>query len=983
MVKIQLETGYLDVKEGTAFPLNFGVADIRDISKRSGAFSKTITLSGTKNNHDLLNHYYDVNVEAGTFDINALTKCIVLQNDLPILEDGYIQLLSVNKKQRTADYELDVEYEVLVKDSQSDFFTQIDNKELTDIDFSDLNHAITAANVVASFSNTVTDGYKYVLPLTTDPNYPLKEMRPAIYAKTYFDRIFEGAGYQYDWSTLSAARFDKLVIPFNGDIINYDYTDYDVEETNVVAIDGYQSAPYWTTFYEQLVSFTEVTDNQNLFAPVAGEYTVPFAFQGGDSITFTFDLNYDINAINATGATAYLVDMQSTAFTKSYSLVPTFVVVKNGVNLITSGSQLQNVPVSEGQSYPNGTTAVTSNVDDTFSITISNLLAGDVIEFKAGIVVNSNQVGNNRARWRSNSSPGSGANVLVDLQLDINSLTLSSAISSNTLPSGSTMFINRYVPAKIKQKDFIKSIFTMYNLYTEIDPSEPNVLILKHRDDYYDSGAEIDWTYKLAKERDQQLQFLPELSNKKLVLTYKQDSDEPNKIYYDATREVYGQVEFTFDNEYVKGVDTKELMFSPTPVTQTVFGAYVPMIYGAAPKTNVRILYDGGTSTCQPYNIYDYAQTGQTGLTTYPLMHHWDDPLNPSFDINFATCDYYYYSGYEVTNNNLYNLYWRRTVSQINSGKMLTAFFDLNESDIQSLKLNAKVRIDNSWWHINRVIDYDPNIKQLTKVELMSVDDEIDFVPFKKKPITYKPTKGEYAQAVGEIFRQRSLNSNTYGQGSDVLIKGVNNIVLPSVKGFIEGDDNVMESDGIITNTINTTTTIGQNFANADLVFDGDREHDTAGYNLGITTDGGNYAESWLYMITAYAQFGYNLNYVSATNAAVQLYANNSLCASVTPTSFNFEKSVIFPYVAKTTTYTITDSDYLINCTSGTFTVTLPTAVGIVGKTYIIKNSGTGTITLDGNGTETIDGALTFTLTQYVSVTVVSNGANWIITAVN
>jgi len=354
-------------------------------------------------------------------------------------------------------------------------------------------------------------------------------------------------------------------------------------------------------------------------------------------------------------------------------------------------------------------------------------------------------------------------------------------------------------------------------------------------------------------------------------------------------------------------------MFSPTPVTQTVFGAYVPMIYGAAPKTNVRILYDGGTSTCQPYNIYDYANTGQTGLTTYPLMHHWDDPLNPSFDINFATCDYYYYSGYEATNNNLYNLYWRRTISQINSGKMLTAYFDLNESDIQSLKLNAKVRIDNSWWHINRVIDYDPNNKQLTKVELMSVDDEIDYVPFKTKPITYKPTKGEYSQAVGEIFRQRSLNSNTYGQGSDVMIKGVNNIVLPSVRGFIEGDGNVMESDGIITDTINTTTSIGENFANTDLVFDGNREHDTAGYNLGITTDGGNYAESWLYMIPSYAQFGYNLNYVSATNSAVQLYANGSLCASVTPTSFDFEKSVRFPYVAKTTTYTITDSDYLIS----------------------------------------------------------------------
>jgi hypothetical protein len=983
-VKIQLESGYLDVKEGTAFPLNFGVADIRDITKRSGATSKTITLSGTKNNHDLLNHYYDVNVEAGTFNINTLTKCIVLQNDLPILEDGYIQLLSVNKKQSTVDYEIDVEYEVMVKDSQSDFFTQIDNKELSDIDLSDLNHTITAANVVASFSNTVTDGYKYVLPLTTDPNYPLKEMRPAVYAKTYFDRIFEGAGYQYDWTTLSTARFDKLVIPFNGDIINYDYTDYDVIETARETIDGYQTAPYWSSFFEQITAWGEVQDNQNLFNNTLGEYTVPFAFQGGDSITFTFDLEYDINAVNATGATAYLVDMQSSPSTKSVVIRPYIQLLKNGSNFIWSGNQLASATVSEGASYANGTTAIVSSVNDTVSITISNLLSGDIIEIKAGINVEYNASGNYRPRFRSNSNPSLGANVLVDLQLDLLDVTMSTAISSNTLPSGATMFINRYVPAKVKQKDFIKSIFTMYNLYTEIDPSEPNVLILKHRDDYYDSGAEIDWTYKLAKERDQQLQFLPELSNKKLVLTYKQDSDEPNKIYFDATREVYGQVEFTFDNEYVKGVDTKELMFSPTPVTQTVFGAYVPMIYGAAPKTNVRILYDGGTSTCQPYNIYDYANTGQTGLTTYPLMHHWDDPLNPSFDINFATCDYYYYSGYEATNNNLYNLYWRRTISQINSGKMLTAYFDLNESDIQSLKLNAKVRIDNSWWHINRVIDYDPNIKQLTKVELMSVDDEIDYVPFKTKPITYKPTKGEYSQAVGEIFRQRSLNSNTYGQGSDVMIKGVNNIVLPSVRGFIEGDGNIMESDGIITDTINTTTSIGENFANTDLVFTGTRIHDTAGYDLTISTDGTGFNESYIYMGNSEGFYaGFDTNYLEGSPNYVSLNANNSAVLTATTNNVEIEKSLTIKVANKSALYTITDSDYLINCTSGTFTVNLPTAVGRTGRQYVVKNSGSGTITLDGDGTETIDGATTFTLTQYVSVTVVSDGANWIITAVN
>ena len=80
-----------------------------------------------------------------------------------------------------------------------------------------------------------------------------------------------------------------------------------------------------------------------------------------------------------------------------------------------------------------------------------------------------------------------------------------------------------------------------------------------------------------------------------------------------------------------------------------------------------------------------------------------------------------------------------------------------------------------------------------------------------------------------------------------------------------------------------------------------------------------------------------------------------------------------------TATDTFATAEETINCTSGTFTVNLPTAVGIQGTTYTLVNSGTGTITLDANGTETINGTLTLHLLQYQSRVVQSDGANWII----
>lgn len=89
-------------------------------------------------------------------------------------------------------------------------------------------------------------------------------------------------------------------------------------------------------------------------------------------------------------------------------------------------------------------------------------------------------------------------------------------------------------------------------------------------------------------------------------------------------------------------------------------------------------------------------------------------------------------------------------------------------------------------------------------------------------------------------------------------------------------------------------------------------------------------------------------------------------------------------YVAKTATYTAAQSDNTIDATSGTFTITLPTAVGIKGKIYTIKNSGAGVITVGTTSSQTIDGSTTYSLaTQYKYVTIQSNNANWIVTANN
>ena len=90
---------------------------------------------------------------------------------------------------------------------------------------------------------------------------------------------------------------------------------------------------------------------------------------------------------------------------------------------------------------------------------------------------------------------------------------------------------------------------------------------------------------------------------------------------------------------------------------------------------------------------------------------------------------------------------------------------------------------------------------------------------------------------------------------------------------------------------------------------------------------------------------------------------------------------VIFPVTGINSTYTVDTNDYLIDITGNTITVTLPTAVGVNGKNYVIKNRGTDVVTVETTSSQTIDGASTKSLNNNDGIEIISDGSNWIIAA--
>ena len=134
--------------------LTFTLQDIEDPTKRRGTFSKTITLPNTSKNAAFFGHAYNLQSYFEGFDPTTKINCAVWQDGLQVFA-GIMQLTGVRKSGK------DITYDVVIYSEEVNLFREIDGKLLTDLDFSSLNHAWTAANVSGTWLASGASGFVY------------------------------------------------------------------------------------------------------------------------------------------------------------------------------------------------------------------------------------------------------------------------------------------------------------------------------------------------------------------------------------------------------------------------------------------------------------------------------------------------------------------------------------------------------------------------------------------------------------------------------------------------------------------------------------------------------------------------------------------------------------------------------------------------------------------------------------------------------
>lgn len=764
--------------QSSKFAMNIAVSDIKNFSKREGSGTKTIKINGTKENNITLKSLFDVKSTDLTF-VRKKVWCQVIKNDFLLLDNLYFIIESMTLTGNTnVNQDFSVSYTAKIFNDLTNFYQSLDALYLTDLDLSEYNHPYNSQTIVNSFTNTSTNGYKYFLhyPYSSD-SYLTKDFFPAIFTKTYFDKIHSNAGYRYTFPEMnnSNIRFDKLIHPWVGDLKKLVKDEYsslnsiarrNVNQLNTITT-NFPTGSNGLKIYNQsaynltnntTVQPTQKTDENNLWNLTSFRYKSPATFVSPSTLNFNMVLNYEVyvqNNINQQlinwkgGSSSQTRETQNaiTAWLEVINITKNNTVIfskRIDPSKIEKGGHSTNVDCVRdyyNKWYLNGPIIVNANAKKvlyssnnqniSIDLPLSNISYNDELIFR--IRFNHYSEDDWNSCFRAVNINNNLAVMDHSFVFNLKSFTITQTITTDNYLIGPDLPINKFIPSGIKQTDYLLSIMRMFNLYAEPDPNDERNIIYKTRDYYYETGNDLgDLTHLVDYSKSINVVYLNDLNQRRIVLTYKKDDkDTAIKQYIDTTEEIPAQQEIILDNENVKGTITQELIFAPSLNVQTPFNANVPL-YPVAPNMNMKILLDNGLKSCDNFNVKDGNNVNVYTRNKYPFVSMQDDITNPSFSIEYGPSEYYLHST-NYTNNNLYWNHYANQMQQINTSSLVTLYMKLSDSLISKLRMNDRFTINNKQYYFNRIIDYQPNVTY-TKVEIMSADDVLFTPKVIKKP---------------------------------------------------------------------------------------------------------------------------------------------------------------------------------------------------------------------------------------------------------
>lgn len=662
----------LDQFKDTIIAQNYEVNSFGDVTTRNGGFTNDFIIPLTSNNEQALGFPSDLNISTREpyEKINAQ-----LIDGGAVIAIGYLRYKLVTGKTIKCSF----------FSTNTEWFNLIKDKKMGEINLSAFDHIWDYSTISTAISQDKTGGFVYPIvdygffkgeTLSTTQLIPSNQLFPGIFIHTLVTQIFADIGW-----TLS------------GELVEY----------NATNVYGQMIQPFSA---EDFVHSQEFLDDNTINLPAEGGGFTIVTHPPAAGTKTDFDGLLDI-AVLTTAKHTITVNLEMLWTYTSGSGDILIIELKNGASVLAS----QNLTF----------TALTET-KNSFINYIGDLTVGDLINVNLRLA----------SGTHGNMAEVVSGNILIEPSLE--------------LLAGSEVQMSAIMP-DILQSDFLQYVFLIFGVVPQPN-NYSKILSL----DLFNSIKEnipiaLDWSNKLDTSKNITKDFTKLLNNYSAVsiFNYEEDDNDQDLVSYTAeTKQGFGQGQFNIDNQHLDPI--KDIYTSPySPMINILSfseGMYLPQIkfYGdtETPGTFEKEFEPNPKVGLMSENIGINLLTA--GVATTFRIHDPNDVANYS-DITEVPFAWFAKTSYIAETNALnYSLafdqvlfpgssdatlietYLEDQESILNNMKYVSAYFKLDESDINELDFMIPIYIDRfkSYFYINKVVNY-RGANMTTNVELVRI----------------------------------------------------------------------------------------------------------------------------------------------------------------------------------------------------------------------------------------------------------------------
>jgi hypothetical protein len=755
----------LDLYGDIPIKINRSFAELQDIAKKNSDYSIGLALPGSKKNNKFFESFFNVDVDTLYFNPLLRTPAKVLIDD-EIYFTGYLKLNKISVLNSK------VEYDVTLFSNISDLFGKIGNNLLKDLPYGDptrnFNHNFSNFGVLNSWGGI---GFNY----PNDPN-------PYIYPIVHNGYNYTGDTVNLSGTTvLEQTRLYTTSSPISG------YTSqaamyaagvkpYRLNTRGTAVLDN-QLKPalnLWSIMQLLFKTYGYTIKSDFMNTPwMKGLYMYGYFNSDTTKFSYTTDISeYSDNTqsfrLTEVSGTTYNATCDEDNLYNTY----TFTIVNSQTGVAEAATQPYTIAwnlVYTPCNYP------TEPIE--YRTEFTNVMPGNT-----SVTFTWNYL---------KYVPCPSACQYELLQQNGQNLSNSNLFQFNTSNAPQTVFINDgdYVDFSliinntIKQIDVLSSIAKKFNLVFVPDPEVPNQIIVEPYQYYVGTGSIYDWTDKLSYDKGWSVQPALNFVESELILTDLEDGDDGNKQFKDKNSRIYGQ-NYVFNQTDFKSQTKKiETIFSPQITRKWDNNVAIPLginyVSANSPdssgdsekvrwtykgvKTKPKIFYYLGNKSIflnTLGEVYDSTYVWATnyvfimpsnGVTnsigsqeapvisnTMPLGNPDSNKINNDSicilfnselptDVGVETFD----AVNAYTDKDMYNLFYENRINNLYNPntRFLEGYFWLKLSDIKNLEANDIIKIKDQYFTWNKINQYNLTDRELTKVELIQIDNNPSVYP--------------------------------------------------------------------------------------------------------------------------------------------------------------------------------------------------------------------------------------------------------------